>query len=161
MSLGETLSDPEERFCFMALYCLDMAVIRTTCVSADCYIYSTVTIYTVWSELQYVYLNCTSCYQFSVTQRPICSLLSKCGEVDSNRTFFQNCLRNIFLMRVYMDGWLVGWRTGGYIEMLWAHFMPGIVTEGTKPAMFSCTMRKIYCLLIYTPLLILLLIIYN
>jgi len=71
MSLGEKLSDPEERFYFMALHCLDMAVIRTTVVNADCCISATVTICTVCSQLQYVYLNCTSCYRFSVAQRPV------------------------------------------------------------------------------------------
>jgi hypothetical protein len=47
MSLDEKLSVPEERFCFMALYCLDLAAIHTTGVNADCCISSTVAICTV------------------------------------------------------------------------------------------------------------------
>jgi hypothetical protein len=37
MPLDEKLSVPVERFCFTALYCLDLAVIHTTGVNAGCY----------------------------------------------------------------------------------------------------------------------------
>jgi hypothetical protein len=47
MSLDEKLSFPEERFCSMTLYCLDLAAIHKTGVNVDCCISSTVTICTV------------------------------------------------------------------------------------------------------------------
>jgi hypothetical protein len=142
---------------------LDLAAIHTTGVNADCCISSTVAICTVWSQLQYVYSNCTSCYQFSITQGPNCSLLSKCGKVDSNRTFSQIWLRNISLMHLYIDGWVVGWRNGRiYRNVVGAVYSwNSYWRDKTSNVFLYSTMRTIYYILICRSLLILLLINYN